>query len=764
MKSTSQARPNPQGGFKVHDVLFVLFKHKWKILFLTLLGLIAAGVLYRKYSLSPTYESKAKLLVRYIVQRNTSDPEAPDEVGTGMAARRTELEILQSFDLAIDAAAALGPEKLLPDQEAPTASLAANRIVGGFLVTPGKDNSSIYLAYRDRDPNLSVAVLTQLIQTYFARHLSIHRSTEAYDEVSSQADRSRDALRATIEEINRLKSEFGVLSINGTIAEFESRRQLARGNLMIAEAALAEQQAKVEALDSSLSIRPTEDTRHRKELMVANPGMSAAEDLRRRTMAEAVVEYQDLLSRLELLRSERNRLLLRRPAEDPMISALDRQITSVQKKSSSLATNYPEITSRLPSGVANSQSGGQVPLITNLGDEKAVLKAIEARVKLMTEQVNSIESEVAGLSALEIKLAELEHRRAREEETFRLFQTRLEKARIDEALDPSRIPNILILQNPSTPVKSFDEKTKKAILGVAGSGLFLGLALAFLIELVIDRRVTRPADIQSRLQLPLMLSIPFVRLKTGHGKQPLPAPKAETESCADDETSCFKLLPKSGDPFVTEQTSDHFIVPYANAIHDRILFNFHINNITHKPKLIGLTGLSNRAGVSTIAGGLARSFSENGNRKVLLVDLNAAVRDISDEKHPTESLRRAMDVSKSLHFRQSSQNLYFASAPMRRDGQSATSLAPITLHEIMPHLLASDFDYIIFDMPLVGATSPTLTIAGFMDKVLLVLDGENTNRENLTWAYWELERGKADVSCIFNKARSHAPRWVQEAI
>jgi Mrp family chromosome partitioning ATPase len=82
----------------------------------------------------------------------------------------------------------------------------------------------------------------------------------------------------------------------------------------------------------------------------------------------------------------------------------------------------------------------------------------------------------------------------------------------------------------------------------------------------------------------------------------------------------------------------------------------------------------------------------------------------------------------------------------------------------MPQLVASDFDYIVFDMPPIGPTSPTLTMAGFMDKVLLVLDGNHTTREHLSWAYSELEKAKADVSCVFNKARSHAPQWVQGAV
>ena len=82
------------------------------------------------------------------------------------------------------------------------------------------------------------------------------------------------------------------------------------------------------------------------------------------------------------------------------------------------------------------------------------------------------------------------------------------------------------------------------------------------------------------------------------------------------------------------------------------------------------------------------------------------------------------------------------------------------LYELLPHFRASEFDYVIFDMPPMGQTSPTLAMAGLMDKVLLVVDGEDTSRDALKWGYSELVKGRADVSCVFNKARSHAPRWV----
>jgi Mrp family chromosome partitioning ATPase len=142
------------------------------------------------------------------------------------------------------------------------------------------------------------------------------------------------------------------------------------------------------------------------------------------------------------------------------------------------------------------------------------------------------------------------------------------------------------------------------------------------------------------------------------------------------------------------------------------------------------------------------------------VDLNPVQRGPANAQHPAESLSRVLDVSNDERFQQSSKSLYFASAPTRRDGKGTNALASYELHELLPQLEASNFDYIVFDMPPVAPTSPTIAMAGFMDKVLLVLDAENTNRENLIWGYAELQKGRADVSCIFNKTQTHAPRWV----
>jgi Mrp family chromosome partitioning ATPase len=88
------------------------------------------------------------------------------------------------------------------------------------------------------------------------------------------------------------------------------------------------------------------------------------------------------------------------------------------------------------------------------------------------------------------------------------------------------------------------------------------------------------------------------------------------------------------------------------------------------------------------------------------------------------------------------------------------AIIPKKFYDLIPHLKASDFDYIIFDMPPLGQTSVTLPMSRFMDKVLVVVEAEKSNRDLLKRAYSELLACRASVSVIFNKARSYTPKWL----
>src|SRR5258708_3130494 len=96
-------------GLNLNDILFILFRHKWKIFLCTLTGIVAAAVVY--FILPSVYESEAKLFVRYVVDRSAIDAldtqvKTPGTQNENLIS--SEVEILTSEDLAIQVAEAIG--------------------------------------------------------------------------------------------------------------------------------------------------------------------------------------------------------------------------------------------------------------------------------------------------------------------------------------------------------------------------------------------------------------------------------------------------------------------------------------------------------------------------------------------------------------------------------------------------------------------------------------------------------------------------------
>src|SRR5215831_16904093 len=109
--------PQHHSGIHLSDILFALFKRKRTIVFCALSGIIAAATLYFLYP--PVYESQAKLLVRYVLERSVVDRIEAEKAATTLNDTTdkvigAEIEILTSWDLAVQVAQAIGPKRLLP--------------------------------------------------------------------------------------------------------------------------------------------------------------------------------------------------------------------------------------------------------------------------------------------------------------------------------------------------------------------------------------------------------------------------------------------------------------------------------------------------------------------------------------------------------------------------------------------------------------------------------------------------------------------------
>ena len=107
-------------------------------------------------------------------------------------------------------------------------------------------------------------------------------------------------------------------------------------------------------------------------------------------------------------------------------------------------------------------------------------------------------------------------------------------------------------------------------------------------------------------------------------------------------------------------------------------------------------------------------MSETGDGNVLLVDMNlehGAAQQFCPGKPSCE-----LDAALENETRQSAliqSNLYVVSGST--NGDRLSRMLPKNFANLMPRLKASDYDYIIFDMPPIARTGVTQRLSSFMD-------------------------------------------------
>src|SRR2546426_1969626 len=262
-------------GVNLSAILFALFKRKRTIVLCAAVGIIAAAAFYFFYP--PVYESQAKLLVRYVLERSAVDSIESTNSGPAAASSNdytsrvigAEIEILTSWDLAVQVAQAIGPKRLLPpgwDQagkvaqaiglkrllppsgQAATETEAASAISLGLNVISNKGSNVIFVSYKNHDPQMATLVLQELLSRYFVKHLEVHRSAGAFDFVTQQTDQVRSRLNQTEDALKDLKDKAGIVSLAESTTALSNEVVRTEEQLHASEAELAEQQARVRQL------------------------------------------------------------------------------------------------------------------------------------------------------------------------------------------------------------------------------------------------------------------------------------------------------------------------------------------------------------------------------------------------------------------------------------------------------------------------------------------------------------------------------------
>jgi uncharacterized protein involved in exopolysaccharide biosynthesis len=729
MSSEQNELDMPQESLGVAGIYYVLFRRKWVILGGFLLGLVAAAGLYKVRA--PLFQSTAKIMVKYVRDSRALnvDPASQDRspiTGSG-SVLPTEGELLTSLDVAQETAEAVGIQRVVPGATNPAA--AGFFVKSHVKVTISPQLDVITLQAQHNSPEVAQDILKQLIKAYMQKHDAVHGGIGGTAEaLSKQRDQYRIAITNADAAIKVLKDSVGVFSIEEfkkTSADEESKLRQA---LNSTEADLAQKQAMLNQLQSSTATSAKGGTNRTAVRPRDEPPPSAV-----------AREYASVLASIEKAQQYAAQLALTLTPSSPLTQANSNRLDAAEKRREQLEKEYPALLETPVTPAAALIAPPPVNPELDIRTQAALIPGLEARLQTLTRMLNDVQSKAKAVEAVEPQIVKLRRERDRFETLLTSIDAALQQRQLEQQMGTANIQGV---QSPSIAVRDLMDLYKKMALALL-FGIALGVGFAFFLELVVDQTLRRPQDMQKLPGTDYFLTIPSLR-------------SSSDNLLAFDETH-GKAVVKKGQGPNTPPKPDDVMQPYHEALRDRLVNYFEVRQMNHKPKMIALTSCHEGAGVSSVAVGLAASLSEIGDGNVLLVDMRgSAAHAFFDGKAACDLEQALGDEARIGALVQ--QRLYVVSG--RAAQGSIERLSPRNFGEVVPKLKASDYEYIIFDMPPVSQTSVTPKVARFMDMNLMVIEAGKTSKEVATRASALLAESRAAVGTILNKRRRFVPQWL----
>ncbi|HVV01500.1 MAG TPA: hypothetical protein VHH88_09075, partial [Verrucomicrobiae bacterium] len=325
-----------------------------------------------------------------------------------------------------------------------------------------------------------------------------------------------------------------------------------------------------------------------------------------------------------------------------------------------------------------------------------------------------------------------------------------DRQRAAQELSGGKPVNISIIEQPTPP--ELDKKKMMKILGGAFAFcVFLGLLLAFLIDFVLDRTLRRPVEVQRRLKEDVFLTIPDIHWDRTSKYPPILRRLANGTN---------GHLPENGTMAMEKFRPEEALAEHAAGLGERVITYFELNELSmKKPRMVGLAGCHHGAGVSSLASGLAAALSRSIQGNVLLVNLNRATNTAVSFQQGEEGkdLPRFL-ADRSEGAPDENNGRTHGTNGSGGNGHPGHALAHAShFVQMVPELTASEYDYIVFDMPPITPTSTTPRLSSQMDLMLMVLESEKTRQESGVRARSLLQESKTRVKTILNKYRTYVP-------
>ncbi len=449
------------------DLLIVTFKRKTQILVFFGSTVFIAAI--ASFIVPPTYEARAQILLK-IGREDIHVPILPTgTVSTSPKGRSSleqinaEIQILKSRFIAEKVIESLGPAVIYKDLNSVGHKLldrALTRFQESLTVQGIGESNVINISFKHTSPRLAATVVSTLIQSYLDRHLEVHKRPQPETFFNMQVGTLGKSAKLAEEKLHAFKNKHGVTSL-------EEEKTLLLQHVADLRSVLNQTLSEETGIENRiLQLRD----------LATTPETFPIDD---RLMS-------DLQARLVELKLQENELLTKYTDQSRLVKRAREEIMIVRRR---LTEQKSEI------------------ILQEIFRNEAELRALKAKEETKRAHLADYRKRQEKLNRIEMQLNRLRGDVQTQRETYRLYLTKLEEARISDAMDKEKIANVRIIEPAHVPINPVGPNKRLNIAVAIFLGGFGGLGVAIFSEHLTDS-LEKDEDVENLLHLPVLASIP----------------------------------------------------------------------------------------------------------------------------------------------------------------------------------------------------------------------------------------------------------------
>ena len=696
-------------GTDLRDYARVLFHRKWLVAFCTLIAVVIGAVQLRKAE--PVYAASATL--KYDPGSSPVSSGFEDPTGNGRVADeiKTQIEVIQSPKMVRRVIDALGLYRSAQITAESGDKSPMARLMGGLKKV--NNMAARMLVSYDEEPLDPALLRTQWEERNLREHIEVKqvRDTKViqitvYDRRPQQAARIADEfchqyiqglLTEKLDAYHEASTFFAnqLKDARERLTESENKIQNYSGesNMKVLEQNLEIAQKTLTDLSADI-----EKTKNEIAQYEAEGAAEKTETLLNMLVAKDP-KYSSMQQRLNDLKIQRVSLLANNTADHPDVVRIDKETEVLQQQLSAAMGELQK----------DSQAKLEITRIT--------LKGLQQR---FTEQEEIISKMKKELVEYDIMKGDAESMR----ELYTALLDRSKKVDLSSEYNPSYVT---ILSNAKVPEFPNSPRVGRTILLFALCGFALGASLVLIVH-KLDRSIKEPRIVESRLGIPTLGLVPHLR-------------------------AAGKMFRKKGAraALVTD-----FDPKSAQAEAFRVLrTSLQYSSAGRPPQVMLVSSCLPQEGKSTIAVNLAISFSQRGDR-VLLIDADLKMPSTHKifERPRVPGLSDVLAGQRELDSVITSKILpgldYIPAGP--NVPSPGDLLESRTMIEMMADL-SRRYDVIVIDSAPLSGMADTIVLSKMVDGLCLVVNRGKTPMDALTKVVGTLDRMQAHILGVIYNAR-----------